>query len=202
MTRRPPPRPVTWRFQLDRVVDGDTVRGFLERDVELLPGYVATVRSGKLGDDGWVPQSTLVRLVNLDTPERGEEGYARARGALAEWFARDDGERWRDLLLDDYGSAGFDRILGDLYVDGERGDTASQHMLRAGWEPWLPHATGALTHRSDTCNNDVMTETRETLVPVGRCGYCFAADGKPCTTRAGSKTSRLHNGRRVRSVTS
>lgn len=41
-------------------------------------------------------------------------------------------------MLDDYGPGGFDRSLGDLYVRGDRGDTATAHMLRAGWQPWVP----------------------------------------------------------------
>ncbi len=65
----PPPRPapVPWSGRLVRVVDGDTVRLRLRP-----PG----------------PVEESVRLLNIDTPERGRPGYRQASAALHALLAR------------------------------------------------------------------------------------------------------------------
>lgn len=39
--------------------------------------------------------------------------------------------------------------------------------------------------------------TDKPMTTTNRCGYCFAPAGRPCTTRKGKATARLHNGRAI-----
>jgi len=88
------------------VVDGDTV----------------DVACGASGTD-------RVRLLNIDTPERGEPGYHAASAALAERVA---GERvWLAFETPNRPSRGrYGRLLAYLYVDGRN---VNVEMVRAGW---------------------------------------------------------------------
>lgn len=113
-----------------RVVDGDTVRLIRKRTTHL-DGLTLDVYDS--GDDG-----VSVRLVNLDTPERGQDGYTEAADDLRHWIGR-----WRSGLpakfrVITYPGGGFDRLLGDIYVEGDIGNTATQWMLRdKGWKPYV-----------------------------------------------------------------
>lgn len=106
-----------------RFVDGDTVR-------------LVRSRIAQLGDDRFKLTdvgSKLVRLVWVDTPERGDEpGYGKATRDLHEWVA--DHGRW-PLRVVCYESAGWDRMLGDL-IDSD-GNSASQWLMtERGWPPY------------------------------------------------------------------
>ena len=138
--------------ELVRAVDGDTAR---IRRAQLT---WRRTRDDEVGDslrcERWIvdvirddveelPDGLAGRLVNLDTPERGEPGYREAAADLAAWCAR-AGHRLRCITYDQGG--GFDRMLVDLYVIGEDGfaiaETASQWMLTqgnggAGWPPYV-----------------------------------------------------------------
>jgi micrococcal nuclease len=96
---------------IDRVVDGDTVR-FFYRSAE--------------------PVSEPVRLLCLDTPERGERGYQEATDALEALlsiepvrmeFPGDEPER------DRYG-----RLLAYLYAGGVN---VNVEMVRLGWSEYV-----------------------------------------------------------------
>lgn len=121
-----PPVGTDWAVErLVRIIDGDTVRIVRRRSTEL-DGLVLDVYDA--GPDG-VP----IRLVNLDTPERGHADYQQARADLVNWL--DDHP---DLRVRTYPGGGFDRLLGDIYVDGDISNTATQHMLRdRGWSPYI-----------------------------------------------------------------
>jgi endonuclease YncB( thermonuclease family) len=114
-----------------RVVDGDTVRLVRSRTTDL--GDLELIARDR-HDDG-----VSVRLVNLDTPERraGQlEQWGRARDDLAFWLC--DLPRTPPLRVITYPGGGFDRLLGDIYVEGDIGNTATQHMLRdRGWSPYM-----------------------------------------------------------------
>lgn len=129
-----------------RDVDGDTVR-ILRQQLSW-----ELVETCELGDSlrltDWKLRVTeddpdelaggiAARLVNLDTPERGQPGYKEAGRDLWGWVERNC-ERLRCVTYDTAG--GFDRILVDLYVLAADGrtveDSASQHMLRNGWMPY------------------------------------------------------------------
>ena len=118
-----------------RVVDGDTVRLVRRREGDPTPladGLAVTITVRDTEDDG-----KSIRLVNLDTPERGETGYLQARDDLARWLAH-NADYGLDLRVITYPGGGFDRLLGDIYVEGDIGNTASQHMLRdRGWSPYV-----------------------------------------------------------------
>jgi endonuclease YncB( thermonuclease family) len=72
-----------------------------------------------------------VRLVWVDTPERGQEGYREAAEDLSEWLDR----AWLmgPVTVIIYESAGWDRLLGNLIrADGE---SASQYLvMEQGWD--------------------------------------------------------------------
>ncbi len=118
--------------QVLKVVDGDSVNIACE-------GMV-----GRLEDDHaeLVLRRTLLhcRLVTLDTPERGQEGYVEAGDDVKYWFSTHPFERpFSTVHLETYGRDNFGRMLTDFYVAGDRSNTLSQWMLRErGWLPWVP----------------------------------------------------------------
>ncbi len=117
--------------QVVSVTDGDTVRLHLVREaVESLDETWEQARTTRTHH----PRGVAVRLVTLDTPERGDVGYVEARTDVARWLLAHQ----ENLRCQTYGSAGWDRLLGDVYVTTDRGDTLTQHMLRQGWDPYLP----------------------------------------------------------------
>ena len=125
----------TWNgFIIDRVVDGDTVRGWRSRELSIADGMKMLLLDELWDEDGEVTiPGKALRLVNLDTPERGTPGYDKARNDLAKWLTVHAG----NLMVDTAPGGGFDRLLADIYVSGDRGNTASQHMLKIGWEPYV-----------------------------------------------------------------
>lgn len=126
-----------------RTVDGDTQRILrqqltwtLVEECEI--GDSLLLEEWKLrvvrDDETELDDGLAGRLVNLDTPERGQDGYLRARDDLWLWVQLHR-DRLRCVTYDAGG--GFDRLLVDLYVLAEDGvhveDSATQHMLRCGW---------------------------------------------------------------------
>jgi endonuclease YncB( thermonuclease family) len=110
------------------ITDGDTVR-LVRRRSEVIDG---------LGVDHYdtEPKGIAIRLVTLDTPERGEPGHDKAKQDVIDWLTF-----WRgELRIETWPGGGFDRLLGDIYA-GDRGNTLSQHMLRD--KGWLPYVKGA-----------------------------------------------------------
>lgn len=93
-------------------------------------------RIAMLGDERYLitdvePQA--VRLVWVDTPERGQPGYAQADADLDEWI----GKRMGYLRVICYESAGWDRLLGDL-IDAGTGESASQYLMTVkGWPAYV-----------------------------------------------------------------
>lgn len=108
-----------------RVIDGDTVVLSVER---------------VLDDDGERQAierhyAMRVRLVTLDTPERGEVGWGEASRDVVEWLS---GHGPGELSVETYGRESLGRFLGDVYVSTDRTATLSQWMLRErGWTPWV-----------------------------------------------------------------
>lgn len=127
----PPVPPGTdWHAHVVKVVDGDTVRVFRTRTVHLADGLLCHLED----DPATYPTGLPVRLINVDTPERGQPGHAEAAADLAVWLAGAGDE----LRVTTWGTTGgFDRLLGDLWY-GDRGNTASQYLLRdCGWKPYV-----------------------------------------------------------------
>jgi endonuclease YncB( thermonuclease family) len=134
------PAATDWEVEgIVRVVDGDTVRIVRER-TERIDGLEQTTRDIADPDGDGRVDGVSVRLVNLDTPERGEPGYSAAKADLARWLE----EHQATMRVRTYGATGgFDRVLGDFYVPGPDGvdlDTASQWMIRE--RGWLPYVKG------------------------------------------------------------
>lgn len=105
------------------ITDGDTVRVIRSRivDVDGRRFYVTDVD----------PHGVPIRLTWLDTPERGQLGWGTARADLITWI---DEHRAIGLEVICYGSAGWDRVLGDVRSAGE---SASQWMMQErGWLPY------------------------------------------------------------------
>jgi endonuclease YncB( thermonuclease family) len=112
-----------------KVTDGDTLRLVRERTIDFADDYVTVIR------DRDEVKGVPIRLVTLDTPERGQPGWGDAKADLTDWVF----QHAHELMVTTYGeTGGFDRYLGDLWVAGDRGNTASQHMLRdKGWPPYV-----------------------------------------------------------------
>jgi endonuclease YncB( thermonuclease family) len=122
-------------WAIDRIVsvtDGDTVRLMRSRILGVSDGLETLQRDTD-------PKGVAIRLVNLDTPERGEAGYELARSDLFRWlYTQDAFHSGGNLRVITYPGGGFDRLLGDIYVNGDIGSTASQHMLRnKNWPPYV-----------------------------------------------------------------
>lgn len=113
-----------------RAVDGDTVAGHINDDRPLGYGLRSRTYSGDVHGE---PAEASIRLIRLDTPERGQPGYREAKADAAAWL----GERAGRLRVEVLGAGGLGRLLGDVYAAADRGDTLTQHMLRLGWDPWL-----------------------------------------------------------------
>lgn len=117
---------IVWQFDPSSVSDGDTIRASLSR---------------MLDEDGdrqlWeIRKRDRIRLIIVDTPERGEEGWSRARQDTIAWLSQFSPG---DLCVETYGRDDFGRLLGDVYPEVNRGDTLTQHLLRVcGWMPWVP----------------------------------------------------------------
>lgn len=111
--------------QVVTVTDGDTVRLVRHRPFEL------DGRHYLLADAD--PRGVPVRLVWVDTPERGDrDGWTRARADLAGWIQARAAASLRVVC---YESAGWDRLLGDL-IDAD-GQSASQWLMTVkGWPPY------------------------------------------------------------------
>lgn len=115
-----------WRIvAMHHVVDGDTV-------------HVIRSCGMQLGDD-WFDVADIkpkpIRLVWVDTPERGKPGYREATEDLEEWIAHAE-----SIRVICYESAGWDRTLGDL-IDAD-GNSASQYLMTqgnngAGWPAYV-----------------------------------------------------------------
>ena len=114
----------TW--DVDRIVsvtDGDTLRVVRSRP------FPIDGRSYRITDDD--PRGVPIRLVWVDTPERGQPGRNEARLDLEHWADRHAGTQG-PLRVVCYESAGYDRILGDL-IDAD-GNSASQYLIiDRGW---------------------------------------------------------------------
>lgn len=107
--------------QVVSVTDGDTLRVIRSRRIQL-------------GDD-WFRitdiDSRPIRLVWVNTPERGQPGFDEATQDLARWLGSRSG-----LAVVCYESAGWDRLLGDV-IDAD-GESASQYLMsECGWPPYL-----------------------------------------------------------------
>lgn len=122
--KRPPPPPVDWEVvRVIRIIDGDTVDLLVRRDLGTLDAFtiqaVGPIR---------------VRLVHLDTPERGEEGFTEATNDLRYWL---DIQSIIGLRVVTQGVDGFGRDLADIYSAANRAETATDYMVRGhGWPAW------------------------------------------------------------------
>lgn len=107
--------------QVVKVVDGDSVHLHLLADIydltEDLGMVLRTTRPWKC------------RLVIIDTPERGAPGYVEA-GIYTDRWLRAAGA---GLRAETYYRDSFGRMLVDLYVAGDRGNTLSQALLLEGY---------------------------------------------------------------------
>lgn len=115
-----------WACRPQSVTDGDTIRAHLQRELSVINGWALTVHST---DTRGVP----LRLTIIDTPERGQPGYQEAKADLTAWLSSHLGR----LRCETYESGGWDRLLADIYVDGDRGNTATQHLMQLGWDPYV-----------------------------------------------------------------
>ena len=99
----------TYRCEVDRVVDGDTISLFVSL------GFYVTVQ-------------LRVRLLGVNTPERGQPGFADATEFAKGWLSGvEDG----DLLVQTEKTGKYGRWLATIF-DGGGGMTLNQALLNAG----------------------------------------------------------------------
>jgi endonuclease YncB( thermonuclease family) len=109
------------------VTDGDTLRVYRSRIVELGDDWFRIQDVDPITGD---PKSVPIRLVWVDTPERGDHpGWEQARRDLVAWV---DAHALSDLRVVCYESGGWDRILGDL-VDYDGASASIWLMKERGW---------------------------------------------------------------------
>ena len=105
-----------WTFRVSevvRVVDGDTIDAVL--------------------DMGFRTRSAQrLRLLYIDTPERGQDGWAEATADLAAWTLANS-----PLMAHVVKGDSFGRWLVDLRAETD-GASCSQWMLEHGWPPYVP----------------------------------------------------------------
>lgn len=133
MTVAPYSAGTDWQATVHRVTDGDTIRVFRSRTVQLADGLAARIHD----DPAQLPDGLPVRVINLNTPERGKPGWAQAGADARDWLAA--AETGPGLMVTTWGTTGgFDRLLGDFWTAGDRADTLTQWMLRdRGWPPYI-----------------------------------------------------------------
>jgi endonuclease YncB( thermonuclease family) len=132
MTRPLPPR-FDYALTVASVVDGDTIRGRVTR-VEEHDGTDEFVEFVTRRNRD--PRGIPIRLMWVNTPEYRDDRPAalRARDDTAIWLASNVGR----LRVETCGRDDLSRHLGDIYVDGDRGNTLSQYLIRdRGWPPYL-----------------------------------------------------------------
>lgn len=126
-----PPPGTDWAITtITKVTDGDSLRCFRRRTTTLADG---------LQQDVYDTSSVAIRLITLDTPERGQAGYTDARDDVLWWLSKHP-----DVRIETWQGGGFDRLLGDVYDAADRTMTLSQWMLRYGnnGQGWLPYVRG------------------------------------------------------------
>lgn len=139
-----------WRLvAVTKYIDGDTLRILRDRYVTadspeisisddlLLQSSVVTYVRDNPGSDPTDPMAgRSARLVYVDTPERGDTAnWARANADTKAWIE----ERAGNLMVTTYGtSGGFDRLLADIWVAGDRNNTLSKYLIiERGWPPYV-----------------------------------------------------------------
>ncbi len=124
---KPVPPPVDWDvLGVERVVDGDTVDLRVRRKVGVL-GTFDIEATGII----------RVRLVHLDTPEKGEPLFDRATDELSAWIYGWDKSVDGGLRVVTHGTDAFGRYICDVYAVADRALTASDYMIRVGnWPVW------------------------------------------------------------------
>ncbi|MFO8071047.1 MAG: thermonuclease family protein [Polyangia bacterium] len=120
------------RVELLDVIDGDTIR----------------VR--------YRGENERVRLLHIDTPERGENGYREATRALEELL----GDGPVEMVFERPGRPARDRYGRLLaYVLDEQGRNASELMVRRGWSTfWTRYGRGRLAAKLERAENEARAE--------------------------------------------
>lgn len=119
-----------WHVDWWHDTDGDTLRVRRSRTVQVADGLMAHYYD----DPEQLPKGLPVRVINLDTPERGDPTWAQANADTVNWLTAASDK----LMVATWGTqGGFDRLLGDFYVAGDRNNTLTQFMLLAGWDPYV-----------------------------------------------------------------
>jgi endonuclease YncB( thermonuclease family) len=122
--------PTIWNVdRVVRVVDGDSLRVVRSRTAQLGDGWF-NIRDHDIFDG--VP----IRLLWVNTPERGQPGYTEARADLQGWIAaRTAPDAYPSLRVVVHYPDAFGRLLADL-IDAD-GNSASQWlMIERGWPPY------------------------------------------------------------------
>lgn len=118
---------VDWTIdEIPKYIDGDSLRVHWSRR-EILDEHTEHIIFNR---DDVYPNGVPVRLTWLDTPERGQEGWAEARDDVINWTRA----HMFDLKVTSWADGGFSRYLGDVYYVDDNGvrHSLSQWMLTSG----------------------------------------------------------------------
>jgi hypothetical protein len=141
-----------WSVTTYTVTDGDTVRAHLETweqegDLPVAVNGVLLDRWTRITLDPVVyPRGASCRALYYNTPEKGQQLPERLPDGRAGTWEQggQDVRAWFDMYSEQgiraetwtlEGNLG--RLLADFYVEGDRGRTLSQYMLRIGWPPYV-----------------------------------------------------------------
>lgn len=109
-----------------KVTDGDTVK--------LIRSRVMCIDGKDFRVTDVEPES--IRLVWVDTPERGKPGYKQATEDLAAWIKEHADGLGEGLRVVCYDSGGWDRVMGDL-IDADGASASQWLMVERGWPPYV-----------------------------------------------------------------
>lgn len=112
---------------ITKFVDGDSVHLHWESDPVDVAYDIQVVARSRFD------RPRKCRLIIVDTPERGEVGWGDARTFTMEWLTARAGY----LRAEFYYPDNFGRMLTDIYEMGSRGNTLTQALLQAGYEPYV-----------------------------------------------------------------
>jgi micrococcal nuclease len=104
-----------YKAKLLKVVDGDTVDLFID-----------------LGFETWIRRR--IRLMGVNTPERGHPGFAEATEFVASWFRGNDNKcTLRSFAPTTEKNDKYGRYLGGIFSDDETAIALNEALINQGW---------------------------------------------------------------------
>lgn len=100
-------------------------------DKELLNAKVIRVIDGDTVEVLMNSNKKVIRLYGIDCPEDGQEWGAIARAGLIKMIGG------KDILIECYGEDSYNRILGVIYIDDEKGKSNVNEKMISKGHAWV-----------------------------------------------------------------